>query len=86
MKNIQNNKQQGLIKMIILIIIAIAVLSWYGVDIKQFFTSEMAQNNFSYVWNFIKEVWSNYLVEPVSKVWGMLTKYVIQPIMGLIFK
>jgi hypothetical protein len=33
------NKQGGLIKMIIVIIIAIAVLSYFGIDIKNFFTS-----------------------------------------------
>ena len=44
-----NSQQKGLIKMIIIIVIAIAILSWYGVDIKEFFTSPQVQKNFGYV-------------------------------------
>ena len=67
-----NNTQGGLIKMIILIIIAIAVLSWYGFDIKEFITSEQFQKNFGYVWDFTKTVWSDYLAGPVRALWGII--------------
>lgn len=71
-KNKQNS-QAGLIKMIIVIIIAIALLSWYGVDIKDFFTSPQAQKNFGYVWNFISGIWNDYLAGPIHKLWGIIT-------------
>jgi len=70
--NNSKNKQAGLIKMIILIIIAIAVLSFYGVDIKDFFTSPQAQKNFGYVWNFISGIWTDYLSGPIHKLWGII--------------
>ena len=66
------NRQSGLIKMIILIIIAIAVLSFYGVDIKDFFTSPQVQKNFGYVWSFISTVWTDYLSGPIHKLWGII--------------
>jgi hypothetical protein len=66
------NKQSGLIKMIILIVIAIAVLSWYGVDIKDFFNSPQVQKNFGYVWSFIKDIWNDYLAGPAEKLWGII--------------
>lgn len=78
------NKQGGLIKMIILIIIIIAVLSWYGVDIKDFFTSPTTQKNFGYVWNFINDIWSNYLAEPASKLWGIWLQYIWAPFMEML--
>ncbi|OHA46529.1 MAG: hypothetical protein A2541_00290 [Candidatus Taylorbacteria bacterium RIFOXYD2_FULL_36_9] len=57
------NKQGGLIKMIIIIIIAIAILSYYGVDIKDFVTSPQVQKNFSFVWNlWLQYIWDPFLV------------------------
>ena len=66
-------RQGGLIKMIILIIIAIAVLSWYGVDIKDFFTSPQMQKNLGYISSFIGDVWNNYLAIPANKLWGIIS-------------
>jgi hypothetical protein len=74
------NKQDGLIRMIILIVVAIAVLSWYGVDLKEFFTSPEVRNNFGYVWNFLKDVWSTYLTGPAHTVWGMWLDHVWIPL------
>lgn len=67
------NKQAGLVKMIIVIIIAIAIISWYGVDIKEFFTSPQAQKNFGYIWNFITGIWNDYLSGPLHKLWGIIS-------------
>lgn len=78
------NKQQGLIKMIVLIIIAIAVLSYYGIDIKEFFTSPQFQKNFGYVRDFITDIWTTYLAEPVAKLWGIWLKYAWEPFMNIL--
>ena len=78
------NRQDGLIKMIILIVIAIAVLSWYGVDIKEFFMSEQVQKNFGYVWTFIKDIWSSYLVEPATKLWDIWIQYIWTPFLDML--
>lgn len=66
------NKQGGLIRMIIIIVIAIIILSYFGVDIKEFFMSEQVQKNFGYVLNFIKNVWTDYLAAPAHKLWGII--------------
>jgi hypothetical protein len=78
------NKQGGLIKTIILVIIAIAILSYYGVDIKNFFTSPQAQKNFSYVWNFIVDIWTNYLATPAQNIWQFWIEHVWGPLMSLL--
>lgn len=78
------NKKGGLIKMIIVIIIAIAILSYFGVDIKNFFTSPQAQANFGYVWNFIKEVWNTYLATPAHYLWGIWVQYIWEPFMAML--
>jgi len=84
MKNTYKNTQGGLIKMIIIIIIAIAILSWYGVDIKEFFNSPQVQKNFSYVWSFITDIWSNYIQEPASKLWDIWLQYIWGPFMDML--
>lgn len=70
--------------MIIIIVIAIAILSWYGVDIKKFFTSPQAQKNFGYIWDFIKNVWTNYLESPALKLWGIWTDYIWGPLLNML--
>jgi ABC-type phosphate/phosphonate transport system permease subunit len=79
-------KKQGFIKMIILIIIAIMILSYYGVDIKDFFSSPQVQKNFNYVWNFIKDTWSNYLTNPAQKLWGIWIEYIWTPFLTILKK
>lgn len=53
------NKQQGLIKLVILLIIAILVLSYLRIDLRSVVESEMAQRNLGYVWSFLKGLWTN---------------------------
>jgi hypothetical protein len=80
----KNNKEAGLIKMIILIVIAIAILSWYGVDIKEFIMSEQFQKNWGYVINFIKDIWSDYLAAPAHYLWGIWVTYLWDPFMNML--
>ena len=84
MKNIYKNKQGGLIKMIIIIIVAILILSWFGVDIKEFFTSDQVQRNLGYVWGFITDTWHNYLAAPALKLWGIWVSYIWDPFMEML--
>jgi hypothetical protein len=78
------NKKAGLIKMIIIIIIAIAIVSWYGFDLKTFFTSPQAMKNYSYVWNIITDVWTNYLATPAGKLWDIWVQYIWSPFMDML--
>jgi amino acid transporter len=80
MQNSYKNKQGGLIKMIIIIIIAILILSWFGVDIKKFFESEQVKNNLGYVWNYVSGIWHDYLAAPAQKVWDVWIQYIWDPL------
>jgi len=80
------NKQAGLIRMIILIIIAIAVLSYFRIDIKEFFTSPMFKTNIGYIGNFLKDLWTNYLAEPAHVIWGIWLEYVWHPLLNIFKK
>jgi hypothetical protein len=62
-------KSRAFIGIIVLIIIAILLLSYFGFDLKKIFTSEAVKNNFSYVWGIIKNIWSDYLARPWNFIW-----------------
>lgn len=53
--------QQGFIKWILLLVVAVVILSYYGFDIQKAIESPTTQSNFNYlqkiawnVWNFLK--------------------------------
>jgi len=87
MKKFQNIQGGfGLIKLIIVAIVVILILSWYGVDIKNFINSPQVQNNFGFIWNFIDGIWTNYLAGPAIKLWGIILQYIWEPFTQVILK
>ena len=63
------NKQSGLIRMAIIIIILVLVLSYIGFDLKTFVESDKTQGNLRYVWGGVMWVWDSIL----SPIW---TRYI----------
>ena len=55
----KTNNQAGFIKAIILIIIAIAVLSYFGINMKD-------------IWDFIQGVWHRLLETPFKYAWDFV--------------
>ncbi len=64
------NNQQGFIRLVILLIIIIAVLSYFNFDVKKFFESDMVKNNFGFVWNWTSYIWETYLAGPARYLWN----------------
>lgn len=65
------NKQAGLIKNIILIIIAIAILSYLGINLKD-------------IWNFLVNIWNDLLETPFKILWDMWIEHIWTPFMNSI--
>jgi len=59
-----------MIKYIILAIIIIAILSYFGFNLKSFVENDIVQNNFGYAWNAIKYAWNNFLARPADYLWN----------------
>lgn len=68
MFSIQRNT--GLIKFIILIVILIIVLSYFNIDIRGIIETPQTQENLSYVWGVVIFVWTEYLSSPVLYFWN----------------
>jgi hypothetical protein len=80
----KRNTQQGLIGIILLIIIMIAILSYFSIDLKSIFESESFQNNMRFTWALTTTIWVNYLQEPAIWVYQhILQPYVVEPIKDL---
>ncbi len=64
--------KKGLIGTIIVIIIALIILGYFGFNIKDIFNSPTVQANLNAAWNFCVMIWNNYLSGPVTYVWNIL--------------
>ena len=67
--NYLKEEQKGFIRTIILIIIALIVLGYFGFDVESIIKSEKVQKNLNYVWDIVVKVWDVYLATPVMFVW-----------------
>ncbi|MFA6416034.1 MAG: hypothetical protein WCW56_00930 [Candidatus Paceibacterota bacterium] len=68
-------KQKGIIKLIIIIVIAILILSYLGVSIKNVAESEVGKSNFGYIgglianlWAWLVDMWNQFASPYVAKV------------------
>ncbi|MEI7480447.1 MAG: hypothetical protein WCJ59_02355 [bacterium] len=64
------NPQSGIIKWIIIFVIALLILSYLGFDLKSTVESQTTQSNFGYVWGYTHAFWDKYLVGPASWIWN----------------
>ena len=82
-----SNKKSGFIKLILLIVVVILVLSYFGVNLRNVANSDAGQANFSFlketcikVWDWIVNVWQTYLADKASYLWNdVYVKYVWVP-------
>jgi hypothetical protein len=66
------NYRRGFIKTIIVIIIALIILGWFGFDVESIIKSDKVQKNLNYVWDIVVRLWDNYLAGPVIFVWDKI--------------
>ncbi len=65
------NQGFGLISFIIILIIAIVVLGYFGISIRSIFGGGTSRDNLDYAWQTIKYVWDTYLTVPAYYVWNI---------------
>lgn len=64
------NNQKGFIKFIVIIVIAIIVLSYFGFDLRSIVESPESQGNLGYVWGGVVYVWGTWISGPASYLWN----------------
>jgi|GEM_PF-1134256 len=64
--------QAGFIKVVLLIVIALIVLGYFGYNLKDIINSPTVHDNLVYVWNLIVKLWNNILAEPAAWIWDKI--------------
>ena len=58
-----------MVRLVLLIIVALAVLSYFGVSVRGVVESDMFRENFAYAWNWTEYLWENHLAGPARYLW-----------------
>jgi hypothetical protein len=82
----QTHSNKGLIRTIVLVVIALLILSYFGFNLRNLADSPTTQDNFHYALNFVVDIWNNYLKAPVMYVWDIFVTYVWNPAFNLLQK
>jgi len=70
------NIQSGLIQWIVLIIIVILVLSYFGFDLRGLISDEGTEDNFSVVWEYLTLIWERWLETPAKWIWENIISFI----------
>lgn len=63
-------KKGGIVRTIILVVSALLILSYFGLNIRAIVNSPTGQDNFSYSQEIMIKVWNNYLKGPATYLWN----------------
>ncbi len=68
------NQEGGFIKLIIIVVIALIILGYFGFDLKKAIEAPETQSNLTYVQQIVSNVWHNYLEKPAKYLWNVFIK------------
>ncbi len=63
-------EQGGFIKWIVIIVVALLILSYFGFSLRELIDRPTTQDNFSYVATTTVTVWDKYLKVPAAYAWN----------------
>ncbi|KKW11640.1 MAG: hypothetical protein UY50_C0009G0026 [Parcubacteria group bacterium GW2011_GWA2_49_9] len=58
--------------MVLLIVIALIVLGFFGYNLKDIVSSPTVHDNLVYVWDLVVKVWNTIIVEPAMWLWDKI--------------
>jgi hypothetical protein len=65
---------RGFIKIILIIVIGLVLLGYFGVNIRDVLASPVVKDNLAYAWDFALRVWDDYLQIPAHWIWEHIVK------------
>lgn len=73
MSNISKNASRGgFVKLIISIVIALIVLSYFGFDLRKVIEAPQTQENLAYFWDLLKTIWFDYIWKGIIYFWDKI--------------
>jgi O-antigen/teichoic acid export membrane protein len=73
----RRNNNRGLIRTIVLVIVALLIISYLGLNLRDIIDSQTFQDNWAYVKEIITSIWNNYL----SGIFNFIWNNILAPIM-----
>ena len=67
--------EQGFLKLIILIVIGLIILGYFGLNIQDILAKPVVHDNLVAFWEFLKWLWNNFLVGPATWIWEHNIKF-----------
>ena len=69
----------GLVRTIVIILTALLVLAYFGFNLRNIVNSPTFQDNWSFLWNGIVNIWDNYLSGPAIYLWNIFVNLIWNP-------
>ncbi|MSU56023.1 MAG: hypothetical protein EXS51_01805 [Candidatus Taylorbacteria bacterium] len=66
---------RGFIKTILLIVIALIVLGFFGYNLKEIVASPTVHDNLVYVWDIVAKLWNTLIATPALWMWNTLSGF-----------
>jgi hypothetical protein len=66
----------GFIKWVIIIVIALIILGYYGFDVREAIESPTTQSNLIYAKQVVSNIWHNYLRVPTLYIWSQIFEFI----------
>ena len=70
------NTNGGFIKLILLVVILILIVSYFGFNLRDIIEDPQTQDNFSVVWEWFQRIWENYLKRPAEWIWEHILSFI----------
>ena len=72
------NSNRGLVKMLVVILIALLILAYFGLNLRSIVSSPTFQDNWSYITNGLAYIWNTFLKGAFEYLWN----HIIVPIVA----
>lgn len=59
---------RGIVQLIVILLIAIVLVSYFGIDLQQAFTTPLLKKNLEFTWSLVVYAWNNYIYGPLSNL------------------
>src|SRR5258706_14284833 len=76
---LKHETNRGLVKAIILIVIALLIISYFGINLRSLAGAPTTQSNFGYAKEVVLNVWNSFLKRPVLLAWNIFATYIWNP-------
>jgi len=66
---------KGFLQLIVIIAIALIIIGYFGLNIKDILAKPVVHDNLVWFWNLLKDLWTNYLQGAVMWLWDHVGAY-----------